>query len=274
MGRLDGKIACVTGAGAGIGQAIATRLAEEGAAVALTDINEPAVQAAAEALKEKGYRAIAIRHDAGDEASWAAVLDAAGETLGPLDILVNNAYRSPEIGFGRMKLDDWKATQDVTLAGTFLGVQAAIRRMSARGGAIVNISSTAGVRASSDAVAYSAAKAGVAALTRSAMLWCAERNIPVRINAVAPGTTRTAGFMRTVGIIANAKTEAEVEAAVKTVGAALPMKRVAEPREIANAVLFLVSDEASYVNGHELVVDGGVTWTARGGSLGKELGRT
>jgi len=254
MGRVEGKVALVTGAANGIGLATARRLFEEGANVVLTDIDDANGQAAAVSLSVDENRAVYLHHDVSDEASWASVLDAVFARFGGLGILVNNAYRGIGLSIGDASLRDFQDSFRVTTDGAFLGVKLAGARM-AEGGSIINMSSIAAHMGAPRNPLYAAAKAAVSSLSRSAALDLARRGI--RVNAVAPGMTRTAALEKHLEVSTGAKTPEAIEAGLRSIAASIPLKRIADPSEIANVILFLASDEASFVTGAEFVVDGG-----------------
>lgn len=254
MGRVAGKVALITGAANGIGLAAAERLVEEGAVVVLTDIDEVHGLEAARRLSPDGARAVFLQHDVSDPARWAAVLDETVGRFGGLQILVNNAYRGIGLTIGEASLADFQDSFRVTTDGTFLGIKLAAPRMT-RGGSIVNMSSIAAHMGAPRNPLYSAAKASVSSLSRSAALDLASRGI--RVNAVAPGMTRTAALEKHLEVSTGAVTPKAVEEGLRRIAATVPLGRVAEPREIANVILFLASDEASFVTGAEFVVDGG-----------------
>ena len=258
MDRVAGKAALITGAANGIGKAIATRLAEEGSKVAVCDIADKAGEQAAATLREAGAQAIFIHHDAGDEASWRAALQQAIGAFGGLDILVNNAYAGAMLSIDAASLEDLVANFRVTANGVFLGIKLAAPLMP-NGGAIVNIASTAAHGGSPGHAVYGAAKSAVISFSRSAALELAGRRI--RVNIVTPGPIVTPSLLMTVENMYNVSDEAGVQEGLKRLGRTVPLGRVGDPRDIANAVLFLASDEASFVTGAELMVDGG--WKAR-----------
>jgi len=240
-------VALVTGAGAGIGQATARQLAARGAQVVVADIDETSARATAASI---GDAARAFTVDVADDASVAAMVAVAVERFGGLDWACNIAGIAPAPKpFVEHTYDDWQRTIDVNLSGVFFCMQHELRQMLAqgRGGAIVNMSSGAGVVPAPGQPQYTAAKHGVLGLTKQAAQEFAAAG--VRVNAVLPGQTET-GPMR-------AYLDAMPDGGERMLRR-LPMKRMATPLEIAQAVVWLCSDEASYVNGDSLVVDGGL----------------
>ncbi len=240
-------VALVTGGGSGIGQATARLLAARGAQVVVADVDESAAQATA---AEIGPAAAAVTVDVADAASVATMVAFTVERFGGLDWACNIAGIAPEPKpFVEHSYDDWRRTIDVNLSGVFFCMQHELRRMleQARGGAIVNMSSGAGVVPAPGQPQYTAAKHGVLGLTKQAAQEYAAAGI--RVNAVLPGQTET-GPMR-------AYLDAMPDRGEKVLRR-LPMKRMATPLEIAQAVVWLCSDDASYVNGDSLVVDGGL----------------
>lgn len=243
--RLAGKHALITGAASGIGLACAQVMAREGATVVLTDI-DPVGEEAAAAIP--GARFLPL--DVADESAWREVI---AQQTG-LDILVNNAG----IGIGgdvtALSLADWQRQQAVNLDGAFLGIKHAlplIRRSSAAG-AIVNIASVTGIRGSGVFASYAASKGGVISLTRSVARACAAAGDGVRVNAIAPGVIDTPIFTRFEGV------DAAASDPVATAARLVPLGRAGQPDDIAHAAVYLASDEARYVTGIVLPVDGGL----------------
>ena len=251
MGRVQGKVALVTGGASGIGLATAEVLAAEGATVVVADIDRAA---AARAVAALGPPASAHPLDVTREADWIAVTDAIARDHGRLDILVNNAGIALLRDIEATTLDDWRALMAVNLDGTFLGCKHAIRVMKDRGGgAIVNLSSIAGMIGNPSLAAYCASKGGVRLLTKAVALHCARRGYNIRCNSVHPSFVQSAMLE---GMIAQARDPEKMRASVT---AAAPLGRLAEPLEVARTILFLASEESAFTTGAELVVDGGLT---------------
>jgi len=247
--RLAGKIAFVTGAASGIGAATAELFAGEGAHVVLADINEGDAKALAAALTRQGQHAEARRVDVANAEAFTEALEATARDRERVDILVNCAFRMVAGAVDTLSTEDWQRCLEVSLHGTFFGVRAAAGIMKRQGqGSIVNISSVVGQRGQASMVGYAASKAAVDNLTRTAAIELAPHG--VRVNAVAPGATATLGTLSAMPV------GSPGHAALT---AMMPAGRLLDPIEIARAVLFLASDEASGVNGHVLTVDGGQT---------------
>jgi len=239
--------ALVTGGGSGIGRATALLLGERGAQVLVADIDEAAAHATARAI---GAAAISVRVDVADDSSVEAMVATAVDRFGVLDWACNIAGIAPDPKpFIEHSHDEWQRTIDVNLSGVFFCMQHELRQMSAqdRGGAIVNMSSGAGLVPAPGQPQYTAAKHGVLGLTKQAAQEFAATGI--RVNAVLPGQTETVPMRAYLDALPD-----NGERMLKR----LPMKRMASPMEIAQAVVWLCSDEASYVNGDSLVVDGGL----------------
>jgi len=242
-----GKIVLVTGAQRGIGRAIAVRFAQAGADVALNYLDDKAAaESAAAEVVALGRRAVTLAADVAAPAEARSLVGAAERALGPLDVLVNNAAIFPRAPFLELTEDAWDTVLDTNLKSTFVCSQEAARRMVAAGrpGAIVNISSGAPYRGSMRATAYMASKLGIVGLTRGMARELAPHRI--RVNAVAPGVTNTA--MPRLG---------NTEEALTAIGRANPTGRLAEPEDIADVVVFLATDEARYIVGQLVHVNGG-----------------
>ncbi|MEG1343549.1 MAG: SDR family NAD(P)-dependent oxidoreductase [Pseudomonas sp.] len=244
--RLAGKIAFITGAGSGIGQATALRFAEEGATVVLCGRREQPLQQVLEQIQAAGGQGDIAVADVSNEQAYVGALEFAAQRHGRLDILVNNAMAYTWGGIDTLSTADWHANFSTTVDGTFWGTRTAMRLMKDQGGgAIVNIASICGLFGTAWMAGYSAAKAAVINFSRAAASEGAAHNI--RCNVVIPGVVDTPA---TAGMLSNDKTRRNTEKVI-------PMQRVGLPVELANAILFLASDEASYVTGASLAVDGG-----------------
>ena len=248
--RVNNKVALVTGGGSGIGEAISLRLAEEGATVVVSDINESSAQSVAAAI---GDKAVAVHQDVTNEQRWAEVVNETVERFGRLDILVNNAGIAIVGTVEDTSLADWQATQNVNLDAVFLGTREAIKAMKAGGGSIINISSVEGLIGEPTLAAYNASKGGVRIFTKSAALHCAAEGYNIRVNSVHPGFIATAMVSGAVALMS----EEDGAAFQERILGNIPMGEMGEPIDIANGVLFLASEESRYMTGSELVIDGG-----------------
>lgn len=242
---LAGRSAFVTGAGRGLGTAIARGLAEAGARVALADIDREAVESAADALRDAGHEAIAMPLDVRDEAAFQLCFDGAVQRFGGVDVMVNNAARTPSTSLWDIGADEWDDVLAVNLRGSFFGCRIAGRHMRERGaGRIVNLGSMAGQQASAaTGVHYAASKAGVIALTRAFAQALAPHGVTV--NALAPAAVRSPVL------------EAMDESRQRTLAAGIPLGRFGEPEEVAAAVLYLASPAAAFITGATLDLNGG-----------------
>ncbi|GAB0167201.1 3-oxoacyl-[acyl-carrier-protein] reductase [Lysinibacillus sp. CTST325] len=246
MRKLEGKVAVVTGASRGIGRSIALKLADEGAKVV---VNYSGSQAKAEevvaAIQENGGEAIAVQASVSKTEEVSALMDVAVKTFGSLDILVNNAGITRDNLLMRMKEDEWDDVLDTNLKGVFLCTKAVTRQMmKQRAGRIINISSIVGVAGNAGQANYVAAKAGVIGLTKTTAKELASRNILV--NAIAPGFIETE------------MTEQLPEDIKQGMLTQIPLAKLGQPEDIAKAVAFLASDDANYMTGQTLHIDGGM----------------
>ena len=262
MGRVEGKVAIVTGGGTGIGRATAQRLAAEGAKVTITDVNTEAGQAVAEEL---GGDAVFLQQDVREEADWQRLMEAVAAQHGRPDILVNNAgilATTPYQFLDQTDLEQWRAIQAVNVEGVFLGCKYGVAAMSAGGrpkggaggGSIVNLSSIAGLIGTPGAVAYGASKGAVRQISKTVAIDCARKGLGIRCNSVHPGTIRT-DMGDQVMRMGGGDPEKVLAASIRRI----PMDEPAQAVDVANCILFLASDEARHVTGAELVVDGGIT---------------
>jgi 3alpha(or 20beta)-hydroxysteroid dehydrogenase len=244
MARLTGKVAMITGAAGGQGTAEAELFVREEAAVVVTDIDLAAGEGLARRLTAQGGKVLFLRQDAADEASWQEVVAAVLARFGKLHILVNNAGTIARQGIVDTAVEAWNRTIAVNLTGPMLGMKycaPAIR--DSGGGSIINISSTAGLTAHDDA-AYTASKWGLRGLTKTAVLQFSPWHI--RVNSIHPGQIADTGFFRGGG-----------EAFAHAARTAIPLHRQGTPKECADLVLFLASDESSFISGAEIAIDGG-----------------
>lgn len=246
MGRLNGKVAIVTGAARGMGAAHARRLAEEGAKVMLTDILDKDGE---EMARAAGANARFLHHDVGSEGDWKRVVAEAEAAFGPISVLVNNAAIYTALApIDQLEFADFRRVIEVNLYSVFLGMKAVVPSMRrAGGGSIVNVSSISGLVGVPLHAAYASSKFGVCGITKSAALDLAADGI--RVNSVHPG------FVQTPMIDGAVPTE-NTEEFIKSTS---PMGRIAKPEEISNLVLYLASDESSFSTGAEFVADGGFT---------------
>jgi len=253
--RLENKVALVTGAGSGIGEAIAKRFAEEGAHVVVTDIDQDQAERVASEIAENNGQAMAVKQDVTLEGTWDTVLDQVLSAYGQLDVLVNNAGIVIHGTVEDTTLEDWRKTQAVNMEGVFLGCRAAVRAMKTNGGSIINISSIEGLVGEPIAAAYNASKGGVRIFSKSAALHCASQGYRIRVNSVHPGAIQTPLLENLFASL----TEEEATATLERVNRDIPLGVMGEPLDIANGCLFLASDESKYMTGSELVIDGGYT---------------
>jgi 3(or 17)beta-hydroxysteroid dehydrogenase len=247
---VQAKAALVTGGASGIGRATAARLADAGLRVVVTDVDPAGRQVVADIAG-----AVFVEHDVTDESSWERAIATVLDVHGRLDVVVNNAGIPYVRAVTDTTLADWRAVMAVNLDGVFLGTKHGVRAMRRHGdgGSIVNVSSAAGLVGSPLSSAYCASKGAVRLFTKAVALECAPEAI--RVNSVHPGAVRTPIWAK-VGI------SPELQVAV---GAASPLGRMAEPEEVADAIVYLASDASRYITGSELVIDGGFTAGMAGG---------
>ncbi|NNE12478.1 MAG: glucose 1-dehydrogenase [Ilumatobacter sp.] len=256
--RVAGKVAIVTGGASGIGRACSLRLAEEGATTIVTDVQDGAGKEVVSQIEAAGGHAEFLHHDVTSEDEWSALVDQLVDAYGGLDVLVNNAG----IGLGAsildMSLDDFRRQQAINVEGVFLGMKHCIPAMrDSGGGSIVNMSSVAGLKGAARLAGYNATKGGVRLMTKGVALECAQNRWKVRVNSVHPGIIDTPIWETVMpGTLSPDGGPIDVGAMAEL---AVPTGVLGTPADIANGVLFLASDEASYVTGSELVIDAGLS---------------
>jgi 3(or 17)beta-hydroxysteroid dehydrogenase len=251
MGRLEGKAAFITGGASGLGRAMAMAFAAEGANVAIADIDRARGGETAAAI---GKNALFLEHDVTSEEQWRANLAEAARVFGRLDTLVNDAGIAVRGNVETTSLADWRRVNAVNLDGPFLGCKHAIPLIAqAGGGAIINISSVAGLIGARDSAAYCASKGGVRLLTKSVALHCAHRRNGVRCNSIHPVYTDTPMVEQ---MLSESRQPEKMLEAMKSM---IPLGRLGTPSELAAMAVYLASDEARFVTGAEFVFDGGYT---------------
>jgi NAD(P)-dependent dehydrogenase (short-subunit alcohol dehydrogenase family) len=252
MERVKGKVAIVTGGGSGLGRATSVLLADEGAKVVVTDINEEGALATVEQIKKAGGDAECIRHDVSDEKGWKAVIDKTLDRYERLDILDNNAGICVFKPLLATSLDEFRHQNAINVEGVFLGMKFAVPAMEkSGGGSIINISSVAGLVGGALNGGYRGSKGAIRLLSKSMALECASRKNNVRVNSIHPGSMPTGMVDK---IIRDMGGSEELRQKFDSMA---PLGHSGEPLDIANGVLYLASDESKYVTGSELVIDGG-----------------
>ena len=251
MGRLNGKVAIITGAASGIGRATAIKFAGEGAAVVVADLNTEGGEASVRDCKENGGRAIFQKTNVSAETEIKALVARAVKEFGRLDIIYNNAGIGGAIGaLEQISVEDWDRSQAVLLRGVFLGMKHSVPEMrKVGGGSIISTASVAGIRGFAGLHAYCAAKAGVVNLTRSAALEFAKDKI--RVNCICPGGINTP--------ILHRNQPGVKDAMEKWMASSQPYPRAGHPEDIAGMALYLASDDSEFVTGQAMIVDGGLT---------------
>jgi 3(or 17)beta-hydroxysteroid dehydrogenase len=258
MQKLTGKIALVSGGASGIGRATARLLAGEGARVLVTDRDAADAERVSCEISEAGGMARAYKLDVTVESDWQTATAAAVDAWGHLDILVANAGISFAKPVTEMSLEEWRNVMAVNLDGVFLGVKHAARIMkSGRGGSIAIVSSASGAKAAANASAYCASKAAVRMLAKTLALEMAKDAPLVRVNTVLPGAVQTPMWSKMEFFQEQIRQLGSEEKVWQEWAKTSPMGRVAQPEDVAQAILFLVSDDASYITGAEIAVDGG-----------------
>ena len=242
MARLEGKIAVITGAAQGMGAAHARLFVKEGAKVVLTDLNEEKGSALAQEL---GENAVFVKQNVTSAEDWATVVATAEESFGPINVLVNNAGITMAKSILQTTEEEYRRIVDINQLSVFLGMKTAIPSMQkAGGGSIVNISSINGIVGG--AIGYTDTKFAVRGMTKAAAMECSHYGI--RVNSVHPGVIATPMV-----------TQSDTASAVEEFAKHIPLKRVAQPEEVSNMVLYLASDDSKYSTGSEFIVDGGIT---------------
>ena len=247
--RLEGKVALITGAASGLGAASARRLHGEGAFVVVTDRDVEKGAAVAAAL---GERAVFHKLDVTSEAEWIAVVDAVVAAQGGLDVLVNNAGVGVVASIEDTSLEAFRFVHAVNTEGVFLGCKHGVRVMKARGGSIINMSSVAGIAGASDMAAYCSSKGAVRTLTKSVAMHCARKGYGIRCNSLHPA------FIDTPMVDAVVNSHSNTERARAGLAKSIPLGRLGEADDVAAAVAYLASDDAKFVTGVELPIDGGL----------------
>ncbi len=255
--RLAGKKAFITGGASGLGVAIARMFVEQGAQVAITDIDLPgASKIAAELNSIRQGSASAFAHDVAREDQWISALEQANEAMGGISILVNNAGIGVMASVEDESLDNFKRVMDVDVDSVFLGCKHAMKYLRQnQPGSIINMSSIAGLYAAGSMAAYNAAKAAVWLLSKSVALHCASSGYEIRSNSIHPVFIRTPildGISEALGIESDAERD-------KMLARGIPMGRIGEPEDVAYAAVFLASDESKFITGIELKIDGGMS---------------
>lgn len=248
--RLEGKVAFITGAGAGIGKTTALKFAQEGAKVIVTDINLDSAKQTATEIEQSGGAAAAFRHDVSNEQEWKDIADASMKQFGHIDILFNNAGIYFIKPLADIEIEEWNRMISINVTGVFLGMKHIMPLMAKQiGGSVINASSIAGLTGASGHVAYGATKGAVRTMTKDAAIEYA--SVGIRVNSIHPAYINTA--MGAYASEVSKMSEAELGKKVA------PMGRFGTVEEVANLVLFLASDESSYSTGSEFIVDGGAT---------------
>lgn len=252
MHRFTDKIILVTGAARGIGLAAAEQFAFEGGIVYASDIDNAELAVATKALQAQGLTIEGVQQDASSEADWSKTIGTITDKHGRLDVLVNNAGMGFLLSVEETSLAQWQKIMAVNLESVFLGTRIGIKTMKDKGGVIINVASIAANVAEPLFPAYNATKGGVSMFTKAAAVDCARKGYPVRINSLHPGYCETKLVADALAGLGD-----KAVAFAQSIAAAIPIGRLATPWEIARPLLFLASDDARYMIGNELIVDGG-----------------
>lgn len=250
MGRLNDKVAIVTGGARGLGGGAANALCAEGASVVIADILDDVGQALATDLQAAGHRARYVHLDVRDGQSWTTLVDGVMATEGRIDCLVNNAGINIPIDIEEATVEQFQAILDVNLIGAFLGIKAVLPAMRSGGGSIINVASNSTKMALPTTSLYGASKAGIANLTKTTAVHCALRGDNIRVNSIHPGAHLTE-------MLENPQVQAMPQ--VRALVDAIPMGRMGLPAEFGKVVVFLASEDSSYMTAAELFTDGGLT---------------
>lgn len=257
MGRLDGKVAIVTGGASGIGAATAITFGNEGATVVVTDIQDDKGQDVAGSITNAGGKAVYMNHDVTDEDAWVRVVKDTMDQFKSVDVLFNNAGFAVPGNTLEMSLEDWRRQMAVNLDGVFLGVKHSVPAMrDTGGGSIIITSSLAGLRGSPNLSAYSASKGAVRLFSKSVAKECAAAGDNIRVNSIHPGIIETAIWEQ---ISPDGKAQTVIDRMAENASQTIPLGRIGTAQDIANTVLFLASEESSYITGAEFSIDGGMT---------------
>ena len=254
MGRVENKVAIVTGAASGLGFAAAQKLMDEGAKVLLTDINEEVINSMPERLSNYSETQFnTMTHDVANEESWINVIENAENHFGKINVLVNSAGISLGADVVSTDFEIWKKVHQVNLDSVFLGCKYAVPIMSKSGqGSIINLSSISGIVAGWNTAAYNSSKAGVRLLSKSVALYCAKKGYDVRCNSVHPAFVDTP-------ILDPLKQAFGEENAVAKLSRQIPMNKIGDTDDVSYAILYLASDESKFMTGTEIVLDGGLS---------------
>lgn len=257
MNRIAKKTVLITGAANGLGREAAKLLAAEGGIVWMTDIDDNAGKAVASEINAAGGTAHYLHQDVSAPDAWESVFAEIRSHHGKLDILVNNAGGGTYNDIETVSFTEWRRIMSINLDATFLGTQMAIKWMKETGGgSIVNVSSVAAFIGSPNLAAYCAAKAGIHLLSKSAAVYCGQKGYQIRVNSIHPGLVDTKAGKEMAMLATGLPTE---EQAIQAFTALHPIGRIGKPVDIANGILYLASDESSFVTGTHLIIDGGFT---------------